>query len=596
MNQSTCARLLACLALATAALPIAAQSKKAKSAPNNPPVAVMPSKPETVDLEFVTRLRQEEFYHGKVMDIMSSLTDDIGPRLTGSPNMKRANEWTRDELTRYGLVNAHVEPWGEFGRGWQYQSASVRMTSPDFMQFLALPEAWTPGTNGAVKGEPVHVVINAPEDIEKYRGKLAGKIVMLGDSRIPAPIDKPLFVRLTKEELEKESQYTIPGGSANPRFDPATFARRFQLQQQINKFFADEKVAAILKPTREPGDGGTIFVQSGGPFQMDQPAAQIPSLVLSIEHFGRVTRLLDKKKPVELEVNSQANFIEDGDHQGYDTVAEIPGTDPNLKEQLVMLGGHMDSWHAGEGATDNGAGVSVAMEAVRLLKQLNVQPRRTIRVVLWSGEEEGLCGSRGYVFNHFGGRGADAPKCGARPTPGQRQAQQPLALKPEQKLVSAYFNLDNGTGRVRGVYLQENEFVRPIFEKWMEPFHDLGMETLSPANTGGTDHLSFDAVGIPGFQFIQDTMDYETQTHHSNLDVFERIRPEDMKQAAVVMASFVYNAAMRDEMMPRKPIRPDDPPAPASPESESGREKRGQAVPPPSNPGNPSRPTPQNPK
>src|SRR5439155_1659260 len=210
------------------------------SAPSNPPVAVMPSKPETVDLEFVTRLRQEEFYHGKVMDIMSSLTDDIGPRLTGSPNMKRANEWTRDELTRYGLVNAKVEPWGEFGRGWQYQSASVRMTSPDFMQFLALPEAWTPGTNGPVKAEAVHVVVNTPEDLEKYRGKLGGKIVLIGESRIPAPQEKALFHRLTQEELEKESQYEIPNVGGAPRFNPADFAKRLALQQAINKFMAAE--------------------------------------------------------------------------------------------------------------------------------------------------------------------------------------------------------------------------------------------------------------------------------------------------------------------------------------------------------------------
>ncbi|MBV9670400.1 MAG: M20/M25/M40 family metallo-hydrolase [Acidobacteriales bacterium] len=584
-------RLIAGALFAFALLPATGQSKRNKQSQAAPATNAAP-KPEAIDLEFITRLRQEEFYHGKVMDIMSSLTDAIGPRLTGSPNMKRANEWTRDELAHYGLVNSHVEPWGTFGRGWQYQFASVRMTAPDYMQFIAMPEAWTPGTNGALKGEPVHVVINTPEDIEKYRGKLGGKIVMLGDSRIPPPLEKPQFQRLTKEELEKESQYEIPGG-ANPRFDPATFARRFALQQQITKFFAEEKVAAVLKPTREPGQDGTIFVQSGGPFQLDQPASTVPSLVLAIEHFGRVVRLLDQKKPVEVEVNVQANLIEDGDHQGYDTVAEIPGTDPNLKDQLVMLGGHMDSWHAGEGATDNAAGVSVAMEAVRLLKQLGVQPRRTIRIALWSGEEEGLCGSRGYVFNHFGGRGSEAPKCGARTMPGQRQPQQPLTLKPEQKLVSAYFNLDNGTGRVRGVYLQENEFVRPIFEKWMEPFHDLGMTTLSPANTGGTDHLSFDAVGIPGFQFIQDPMDYDTLTHHSNLDVYEHIRPEDMKQAAVIMASFVYNAAQRDDMMPRKPIRPDEPPAPSTPESESGREKKGEPVPPPSNPGNPTQPQPQ---
>jgi Zn-dependent M28 family amino/carboxypeptidase len=283
-------------------------------------------------------------------------------------------------------------------------------------------------------------------------------------------------------------------------------------------------------------------------------------LTVALEHYNRVLRLLAKKTPVTLEVNVQAQFYDD-DEKSYNTVAEIPGTDPRLKSQLVMLGGHMDSWHGGTGATDNAAGVSVAMEAVRLLKKLGVQPRRTIRIALWSGEEEGLLGSRGYVKEHFGGR-PDAPTTAAnRDLPSfMRPPAGPLQLKPEQKFVSGYFNYDNGTGRIRGVYLQENGLVAPIFRKWMEPFRDLGMTTLAPGNTGGTDHLSFDAVGIPGFQFIQDEMDYSTLTHHSNLDVYEHIRANDLKQAAVIMASFVYNTAMRDEMLPRKPIRPDDPP------------------------------------
>jgi carboxypeptidase Q len=572
-------------------LPSVAHSaaKKSKDTPP-PPSTATASKPENVDLEFVTRLREEEFRHGKVMDIMSSLTDDIGPRLTGSPNMKKANEWTRDELTRYGLANAHVEPWGTFGRGWAYQFASVRMVSPDTMQFIAMPEAWTPGTNGPVRAEAVHAVINTKEDIEKYRGKLGGKIVMLGEATVPDPLDKPLFHRYTQSELEDESQYEIPGQRDEARFEE--FRKRAQLQTDLNKFLAEEKVAAVLKPTRKPGDGGTIFVQSGGSFHPEDPIG-VPSAVLSIEHFGRVARLLDKNKPVELEVNLQSQFYND-DLKGYNTVAEIPGTDPQLKQQLVMLGGHMDSWHAGEGATDNGAGVAVAMEAVRLLQTLGVKPRRTIRVVLWSGEEEGLCGSRGYVYQHFGGRGPE-PKCGVRLSREEQQklAQMQIDLKPEQKLVSGYFNLDNGTGKIRGVYLQENELVRPIFEKWMEPFRDLGMTTITARDTGGTDHLSFDAVGIPGFQFIQDPMDYETQTHHSNLDVYERIRPDDMKQAAVIMASFVYNTAMRDDMLPRHPIRPVNPAE--FRESESGREKRGEPPTPPANPGNPAQPVPQTP-
>jgi Zn-dependent M28 family amino/carboxypeptidase len=313
----------------------------------------------------------------------------------------------------------------------------------------------------------------------------------------------------------------------------------------------------------------------------------VPVLSVALEHFNRAARLVDKKQPVTLEVNVQAQFYDDDD-KAYNTIAEIPGTDPKLKEQLVMLGGHMDSWHGGEGATDNGAGVAVAMEAVRLLEKLGVKPRRTIRVALWSGEEQGLLGSRGYAKEHFGSR-PENPK--EKDVPSfLRTSAGPLTLKPEQKLVSGYFNYDNGTGRIRGVYLQENAAVAPIFKQWIEPLRDLGVAALSMRTTGGTDHISFDAVGIPGFQFIQDPMDYSTLTHHSNLDVYEHIRPDDLRQAAVVMATFVYNTAMRDDMLPRKPIRPEEPKVmvPETPE-----EKKGEPAPPKANPLNPAKPVPE---
>jgi hypothetical protein len=545
-------------------------AKKPKPAPPSQPAAPTVSKPEIPDLEFITRLREEEFSHGEVMDLMSYLTDDIGPRLTGSPNMKKANEWTRDQFTKWGLVNAHLEPWGTFGRGWAYQLCEVRMLSPDTMQFLALPEAWTPGTNGPIRGEVTQLVASTSADLEKYKGKLAGKIVLIGEARVPEPSEKPLFQRDDDAELAKTAEFQIPaggpGGPGGP--NPAMrqqFAQRFRFQRDLEKFLTDEHVAAVLDITRQPGEDGTIFVQSGGSYDKGKTVT-FPRITLSVEHYGRMARLLAKKVTVEVEVNVEAQFYDDDD-KAYDTVAEIPGVDPQLKEQLVMLGGHMDSWHAGEGATDNGAGTVVAMEAVRLLKKLGVQPRRTIRVALWSGEEEGLLGSRGYVKNHFGGR-PEPPATRDDSTPAfMRRPTGPLELKPEQKLVSVYFNLDNGTGKVRGVYLQGNELVAPIFQKWIEPFRDLGVTTLTMRNTGGTDHLSFDAVGIPGFQFIQDPMDYGTLTHHSNLDVYEHIRAEDLKQASVIMACFVYNAAMRDEMMPRKPIRPDEPQPPRQMES-----------------------------
>ena len=604
------ATLIPCV-LFSAVLTLDAQ-KRAKTPPAGDAQPSIPAvqKPDVLDYEFITRLREEEFRHGKVMEIMSDLTDNIGPRLTGSPNMKKANQWTRDQLEKWGLVNAHVEPWGEFGRGWAYQLSEVRMTSPDHMQFLALPLAWTPGTNGPISGEPVHVVADNAEQLEKYRGKVAGKIILLGDIRVPdpesprhdpeaptmmpgapqtnpAPADKPFFKRYDQADLDRLAEYQIPpAGPSDARRQ--AFLRRRKFQQALQEFLNQEKPAVVLQPTRLPGQDGTIFVEATGVNSWEKGKSMpVPVLSVALEHFNRAARLVDKKQPVTLEVNVQTQFYDDDD-KGYNTIAEIPGTDPKLKEQLVMLGGHMDSWHGGEGATDNGAGVAVAMEAVRLLEKLGVKPRRTIRVALWSGEEQGLLGSRGYAKEHFGSR-PENPKEKDLPS-FMRTSTGPLTLKPEQKLVSGYFNYDNGTGRIRGIYMQENSAVAPIFKQWIEPLRDLGVTTLSTRTTGGTDHLSFDAVGIPGFQFIQDPMDYSTLTHHSNLDVYEHIRPDDLRQAAVVMATFVYNTAMRDDMLPRKPIRPEEP---KTAESESGAEKKGEPAPPPANPLNPSKPMPE---
>ncbi len=511
--------------------------------------------PQVPDLEFITRLRQEEYGYSQAMDLMGHLTDNIGQRLTGSPNMKKANEWTRDKFAQWGLANAHLEAWGPFGRGWDYQLCEVRMTSPDHMQFIALPEAWTPGTNGPLRGQIVRVKATSAADFEKYRGKLAGKIVLFGDARLPPPDDKPYFSRATEAELDKIVQYE-PGGPPNQR-NP-DMVKRYQFLADTLKFFTEERVAAVLDITRDPGENGVIQLQAGGPYEKDK-TIDFPRVALSVEHFGRVARLLEKNIPVEVEVNVETRFYDD-DPMCYNTIAEIPGVDPKLKDQLVMLGGHLDSWHASEGATDNGAGTIVAMEAVRLLQKLGVQPRRTIRIALWSGEEQGELGSRDYVADHFGSLAESSDSLDQilpiwlRPTVG------PPQLKPDQKLVSAYFNLDNGPGRIRGVFLQENAAARPLFEKWMEPLRDLGMTTLTMRNTGSTDHISFDDVGIPGFEFLQDGMDYGL-THHSNVDSYEHIRPDDMKQAAIVMATFVYNAAMVDEMIPRKPLRPEDPAA-----------------------------------
>ena len=514
---------------------------------------------EKVDLEAITRIRYEGFHNSKVMELASGLMDSIGERLTGSPNMKHANEWTRDKLTEFGLSNAHLEAWGPFGRGWANQYVNARMTAPDITPLIVYAKAWTPGTNGVVSGKCVRATIEDKKDFDKYRGKLAGMIVIFGPNAEVKPITESPYERLNDDALAKIGDYQIPG--ERPPFRMSEIMRRRQFMKDLNQFFADEKVLAVIDHSRGTSGGGTVFVQSGGSYKPGETTT-VSQLTMASEHWNRIARLLDQKKDVSLELNV-ANTFYDDDPMQYDTIAEIPGTDK--KDEVVMLGAHLDSWHAGTGATDNGAGSIVMMEAVRILKALDIKPRRTIRIGLWSGEEEGLLGSQGYVEKHFGSRPPmDEPNMKGMPTLLRREAG-PVTVKPEQAKVSAYFNVDNGTGKIRGVYLQENAAVAPLFEAWMKPFKDLGMTTLTMRNTGGTDHLSFDAVGIPGFQFIQDPIEYETRTHHSNMDVYDRLQPEDLKQISVIVASFVYDAAMRDQMLPRKPI---EGPLPKEPEQQ----------------------------
>jgi carboxypeptidase Q len=527
--------------------------------------SVVPSRSqEKIDLETITRIRYEGFHNSKVMDYATGLMDSIGERLTGSPNMKRANEWTRDQFTAMGLSNAHLEPWGPFGRGWANQYVNVRMTSPDIAPMLVYAKAWTPGTNGVIQGKCIRANIADKKDFDKYKGKLAGMIVILGADPEVKPITEAPYKRLNDDDLSKLSDYQIPPD--HPAFTFADFMKRQQFAKDLNQFFADEKVLAVIDRYRGTSGGGTVFVQQGGSYKPGETTT-VPQLVMAIEHWSRIARLLQQKKDVSLEINVTNTFYDD-DPMQYDTIAEIPGTDKDKKDEVVMLGAHLDSWHAGTGATDNGAGTIVMMEAVRILKALDIKPRRTIRIGLWSGEEEGLLGSQGYVEHHFGSRPPmDEPGMQGMPTLLRREAGD-VTIKPEQAKVSAYFNVDNGTGKIRGIYLQENEAVAPIFEAWMKPFKDLGMDTITMRNTGGTDHLSFDAVGIPGFQFIQDPIEYETRTHHSNMDVYDRLQPDDLKQISVIVASFVYDAAMRDQMLPRKPIEKALPKEPAKKEDQ----------------------------
>lgn len=562
----TISRLLPAALLAVAASLYAADKPKPATAPAavDPYTEVQPST-ESLDITMYQRIRDEGLNHSHVMEFASALMDGIGPRLTGSPNAKKANEWTRDTLAKIGLENAHLEDWGEFGVGWQQLNTWARMVTPDTAVLILQATPWSPATPGPVTGDVVFVSIQSDKDFDQYRGKLAGKIVLYGAMREVPPVEKALFDRNTDKDLDEIAEFPVNAnaGGIPPQMQARmrTFMERMRMIDKIAQFFADEKVAAVIEPSRDGknggGSGGTFFDDNGAtlgrtPYLADK-RVKIPVAVAAIESYGRLYRLVEAHVPVSVEINVDTKFTGEHEH-GYDTVAEIPGTDPKLKDQVVMLGGHLDSWIAGTGATDNGAGTVVAMEAVRILKALGVKPRRTIRIALWTGEEEGLFGSKGYCKQHFGAAAlSTAPDQAALPE-FMRRATGPLEVKAEQKLVSAYFNVDNGSGKIRGIYMQGNSAVAPIFAQWIAPLKDLGVTTLTMRNTGGTDHLSFDAVGIPGFQFIQDDLDYESRTHHSNQDVVERLQSADLKQIATVEAIFVYNAAQRDQMMPRKPL------------------------------------------
>jgi hypothetical protein len=540
------------------------KSKPAAAAEVDPYAEVQPAV-EKIDLDAYQRIRDEGLNHSHVMDFAYALMDGIGPRLTGSPNLKKANDWTRDTLTKIGCDNAHLEDWGEFGLGWQQLNTWARMVTPDTAVLILQATPWSPSTPGPVTGDVVYVNIQTEKDLEQYKGKLAGKVVLFGAMREVPPVDKALFSRYTEKELEEMTEFPVNagGGGLPPEMQARMAARmeRFRLIDKIAQFFADEKVAAIIEPSRDAsnggGSGGTFFDDNGATIGRTPYIAgkdvKVPVAVAAIESYGRLYRLTQAHVPVTVEIDVETKFTGDHEH-GFDTVAEIPGTDPLLKEQVVMVGGHLDSWIAGTGATDNGAGTVVAMEVMRIFKALDIQPRRTIRIGLWTGEEQGIFGSKGYVTQHFGSAATATTPDQMQLPEFMRRAAGPLVVKPEHKLLSGYFNIDNGTGKIRGIYTQGNTEIAGIFAQWIAPLKDLGVTTVTNRNTGGTDHLSFDAVGLPGFQFIQDDMDYETRTHHSNEDTVERLSPADLKQIATVEAIFVYNAAMRDQMLPRKPL------------------------------------------
>ncbi len=510
-------------------------------------LAVLPlgaQAPSAPDLSAIAQIKDEGFNHSQVMEIMSYLTDVYGPRLTNSPNIKQAAEWTTDKMKEWQLANVHLEQWGPFGKGWSNERFSLQVISPRPFPLIAYAQAWTPGTNGVVAAEAVWAPIQKEEDIEKYRGKLKGKFVLTAQvPEVKARFEAQAH-RYTDAELTEESTQPVPGG--RPPADEERIARfraQRELSQKIQKFLVEEGVAAWIGTSN--GDDGTVYVQSGGGRDPKDPPAP-PRATMAAENYGRLVRMLEKKPPVAvtLQADIQNKFYED-DLNSFNIIGEIPGSDKSKADEIVMVGAHFDSWHSGTGATDNGAGSGVMLEAMRILKATGVKLRRTVRIGLWTGEEQGLLGSREYVKKHFGVWETD-------PAASDKEN---LKLLPEHGKLDAYYNVDNGTGKIRGIYLQGNESIAPLFTQWMEPFHNLGMTTLSIRNTGGTDHLSFDAVGLPGFQFIQDPIEYDTRTHHSNMDVYERLQEPDMRQMAVIVASFVYLTANRDEMVPRKPLQ-----------------------------------------
>ncbi|MBB6051058.1 M20/M25/M40 family metallo-hydrolase [Armatimonas rosea] len=526
---------------------------------------------DTPDPAVMAKIREEGLKRSQLPQHLAYLTDVIGPRLTGSPGLLRANEWTKNKMIEWGL-DARLEPWGPFGRGWTCDKFTASVVGPTAFNLIAAPRAWSTGWSGTA--DVVFVDADSPEALAKFKGKLKGKIALVSPIKeLPAHFT-PQGSRYTDEQLAAMASGAL-AGSGRPRQggggggglgadmtdeQRAAFQARMRQAQMVGQILAfckAEGAVATLSQARS-GDGGTIFVeqatvpqvptarereevrQPGAPraprlnaYQVAAEKLMIPQIAVGAEHYNRIVRMVQAGESVSVALDLKVHFNGDDKSMAYNTIGEWKGTDK--ADEIVMAGGHLDSWHTGTGATDNACGVSVAMEAVRILKAIGVKPRRTIRVGCWSGEEQGIFGSAAYVKAHFGTATA----------PGAEHAK-----------FSGYFNLDNGTGKIRGVYCQGNTAIMPLFAQWLTPFADLGATTVTARNTGGTDHLSFNSAGLPGFQFIQDTIEYDARTHHSNMDTFDRVQIEDMKQAATVLAAFLYNAAMRDDKLPRKPAAP----------------------------------------
>jgi hypothetical protein len=503
----------------------------------------------SVDLGMLSAIRSEGLNHSQVMDHAGWIADVFGPRVTGSENLDRAAQWAQDQMKSWGLVNVHEERF-PFGKGWSLQHFDASIVEPNYQPLIGFPKSFTPGTKGRVTAEVVRVQVNSEEDFAKYHGKLQGKIIVRQPVREVKMLEGIVVQRWTPELLKEAESTPLVGPAAG---GSAGAARAAAFNAKAQAFFIKEGVVAELDRGADASvvhgdnqmswmtqrtDGGTVFVQAGGPFESSKAGDVLPQVTLAVEHYNRIIRIMEKGIPVKVELNIAASFRDEvpGHENGFNVIGEIPGTD--LANEVVMIGAHLDSHQSATGATDNGAGVAAMMEVMRILKAVGAKPRRTIRIALWGGEEEGELGSQAYIRSHFYNTATHE-------------------VLPEYKTLSAYYNLDNGTGRIRGVWIQGNFEAEAIFRSWFPTLKDLGVNAIAPRSVAGSDYSSFDDVGLPGFQFMQDRLEYNSRTHHSNMDTVDRLQPDDLTQMAIVTAAFAYNTAMMPEMMPRKVFVPE---------------------------------------
>ncbi len=505
---------------------------------------------EALDLVTISRIRDEGLTHSHVMAYASELTDEIGPRLTGSPGFERGAQWAIQQLQAMSVADAREESWGDFGMAWTQIRTTLLQDTPAPATLIAQATPWSPSTNGEISA-PVVLLPKITEEAQlaEFRGKLGGKVILYGLPPVINLAPKSPLVPVDEAYFKARMEYPLNEQASSKEFDEKEAAER-TLRQKVVRFFVDEGALAVL--CAPIGDANTFRDEeslSWHAFQREHKQL-LPSAVVAPDAYGRLARLAGRKVPVTIKLSIQTKF--GADHvDGQNVLGEIKGVDPALRDQVVMLGAHLDSWAAATGATDDGAGVVIELEALRILQAISVKPRRTIRLGLWGGEEEGEIGSMRYLQRHF----AEIKRPEGGPwteLPDWEKPAMAVHPKPDYGKLDVYFNLDAGGGRLYGIYTGDNLAAAAVFRQWMEPLRDLGFDKVSLLSRRGIDVERFEEAGLPGFQMMQDLRDYDTRTHHTNLDNYERLSEADLKQAATVMAIFVFNAAQRDAMIPRK--------------------------------------------